>query len=98
MLLENDRKRYEVLLKHAAQLLTPSQLSVLKLSLSLHIYSPKVQMFQQIASEQNLPTCQCVVDVGGQVSCDLNEIRSLIEKVWLFHVDNYTVLDKVFFL
>lgn len=81
VVLENDRKRYEVLLKHAAQLLTPSQLSVLKLSLSLHIYSPKVQMFQQIASEQHLPTCQCVADVGGQVSCDLKEIKSLIEKV-----------------
>ncbi|XP_066258640.1 UDP-glucose:glycoprotein glucosyltransferase [Euwallacea similis] len=78
--IENDKIQYDMLLEHAARLLSQSQLSVLKLSLSLHIYSPKVQMFQQIASEQNLPGCQCIADVGGQFSCDLNEIKDLIEK------------------
>ncbi|XP_066143458.1 UDP-glucose:glycoprotein glucosyltransferase [Euwallacea fornicatus] len=95
--IENDRTRYNILLEHAAHLLTPSQLSVLKLSLSLHIYSPKVQMFQQIASEQNLPACQCIADVGGQFSCDLGEIKDLIEKpsilnsknTELFNVDHH---------
>ncbi|XP_019756037.2 UDP-glucose:glycoprotein glucosyltransferase [Dendroctonus ponderosae] len=94
--IENERKRYNVLLEHAARLLSPSQLAVLKLSLSLHIYSPKVQMFQQISTELSLPKCQCVADVGGQFSCDLKEIEKLIEQpsnvvsnAELFNVDTH---------
>ncbi|KAL1514204.1 hypothetical protein ABEB36_003497 [Hypothenemus hampei] len=77
--IESDREKYEIILEHAGKFLTTSQLSVLKLSLSLHIYSPKVQMFQQIGTERNLPSCQCAADIGGQLSCDLNEIKRLIE-------------------
>ncbi|CAG9768969.1 unnamed protein product [Ceutorhynchus assimilis] len=94
--IDNDKRRYETLLEHAAELLSPSQLSVLKLSLSLHIYSPKVQMFKQIATEKHLPACQCVADVFGQLSCDLDEISNLIEKPpkgyknpELFNLDNH---------
>ncbi|XP_050308475.1 UDP-glucose:glycoprotein glucosyltransferase isoform X2 [Anthonomus grandis grandis] len=78
--IENDKKKYDVLLQEAAKLLTPSQLSILKFSLSLHIYSPKVQMFKQIATELHLPNCDCIADVGGQTSCDLGAIKQLIEQ------------------
>lgn len=70
-----------MVLKHAEQLLTPAQLSVLKLALSLHIYSPKVQMFGQIAQERKLPLCSAVADVAGQLTCDLVQLKEIIKKV-----------------
>jgi UDP-glucose:glycoprotein glucosyltransferase len=77
--IENDRERYNVMMDHASKLITPSELSVLKLGLSLHIYSPKVQMFRQIATEKSLPDCPVIVDVGGTFTCDSSNIKNLIE-------------------
>lgn len=68
-------------MKQASQLITPSQLSVLKLGVSLHIYSPKIEMFGQMARERDLPSCPVVVDVGGKLSCDLKETKQLIDTV-----------------
>lgn len=83
VVLDNDRKRYETVLEHASKLITPSQLSVLKLGLSLHIYSPKVEMYGQIAGEIDLPGCPIVVDVGGRLTCDMTEMKEYITKVSL---------------
>nr|CAH7747311.1 unnamed protein product [Callosobruchus chinensis] len=94
--IDNEKSQYEIILNHASRLLTPLQLSVLKLGLSLHIYSPKVQMFKQIAEERDLPPCACVADVSGKLTCDLDELNDLIEKplegserIDLYHVDNH---------
>ena len=77
----NDKEKYKVMMDHASKLITPSELSVLKLGLSLHIYSPKVQMFQQIAGERNLPNCPAIADIGGTFTCDADKIKSLIDNV-----------------
>lgn len=77
----NDQERYKVVLKHAEKLVTPAQLAVLKLALSLHIYSPKVQMFGQIANERKLPLCTAVADVAGKLTCDVIQLKELIETV-----------------
>lgn len=94
--IENDKNKYNLLLKHAEALLAPMQLSVLKLSLSLHIYSPKVQMFGQIANEKHLPDCACIADVGGKMTCDINQLSKFIDNPTdvqqppeLFRVDNH---------
>ncbi|KAF7287176.1 hypothetical protein GWI33_002543 [Rhynchophorus ferrugineus] len=94
--IENDKSRYNVLLQHAETLLTPLQLSILKFSLSLHIYSPKVQMFNQMAVERNLPDCECVAELGGNLSCNLEEVLSFINNPpenyktpELYKVDNH---------
>lgn len=79
--IENDQERYRVMLKHAAKLVTPAQMSVLKLALSLHIYAPKVQMFGQIAQERKLPLCTAVADVGGQLTCDTIQMTDILKKV-----------------
>lgn len=79
--LDNDKERYETILEHAAKLITQSQLSVLKLGLSLHIYSPKVEMFGQIAAARDLPGCPIVADVGGKLTCDMTEMKEYITKV-----------------
>lgn len=71
------------MLEHAKKFLTPAQLSVMKLALSLHVYSPKVQMFGQIALERKMPLCTAVADVAGQLTCDVIQMKDIIEKVTL---------------
>lgn len=85
MLLDNDKKRYDTIIDHASRLITPSQLSVLKLGLSLHIYSPKVEMFGQIGNERDLPGCPIVADVGGKLTCDVIEMKEYIAKVSILY-------------
>lgn len=72
---------YKVALRHAEKLVTPAQLSVLKLALSLHLYSPKVQMFGQIAQERKLPVCETIADIAGQLTCDVIQLVGIIKKV-----------------
>lgn len=81
MFLGNERQQYNTLLEHASKLLTPSQVSVLKLGLSLHVYSPKVQMYEQIAHELKLPDCQSIADIGGNVVCNIEDIKAIIDGV-----------------
>ncbi|KAJ8978903.1 hypothetical protein NQ317_008882, partial [Molorchus minor] len=96
--IENDKARYDKIMDHASKLLTPSQLSVLKLGLSLHVYSPKVQMYKQIAQERNLPECAtaAVVDIAGNLTCKLKDIKKIDKGgndenrlVDLFRADHY---------
>lgn len=76
-----DKEKYDTIIKLASELVTTSQLSVLKLGVSLHIYSPKIEMFGQMAKELNLPACPIIADVGGKLSCDLKETKELIDEV-----------------
>ncbi|XP_017781204.1 PREDICTED: UDP-glucose:glycoprotein glucosyltransferase [Nicrophorus vespilloides] len=91
----NDKEKYDKIMEHASKLVTAQQLSVLKLGLSLHIYSPKVEMFAQMARERNLLDCPAVADVNGELICDANKLKSAIAKVHsektiqLFQVDTH---------
>lgn len=38
-------------------------------------------MFAQIASERGLPACPIVIDVGGKLTCDIQEMQKLIKQV-----------------
>ncbi|KAG5893498.1 hypothetical protein JTB14_010548 [Gonioctena quinquepunctata] len=78
--IENDRERYNKIIEVTSKLVTTSQLNVLKFGLALHIYSPEVQMFGQIAQERKLPPCPTVADVGGELTCDIEELKSLVNK------------------
>lgn len=79
--LANDKERYDVVIAEAAKLLTPAEISVLKLGISLHIYSPKVEMFDQIAKLRGLPSCPIVADIGGKLTCNTDEAKKLIKQV-----------------
>lgn len=97
--IKNDQERYRVMLKHASKLITPAQMSVLKLALSLHIYSPKVQMFGQIAQERKLPECTAVADIGGQLTCDVVQMTEILKRVSiLFNKINFEFPNFLFFL
>lgn len=94
---ENDKLKYDAVIDIAGKTITPAELEVLKLGLSLHIYSPKIQMFNQIASERNLPECPTVVDVNGHLICSLDELKNYFKKsplqvkdrVEIFNVDTH---------
>lgn len=85
MSLGNDKKRYDIILQHAAKLITPLQVSLLKLGLSLHVYSPKVEMFAQIAREHELPDCAALADIGGDYICDAQSLHKAIQNVRLLN-------------
>lgn len=79
--IESDKDKFETMLTVASRFLLPSQLRILKLSLSVRAYSPKVEMFQQIVIDRGLPSvaeCGAVVDVAGQLTCDAVEVRRLV--------------------
>lgn len=67
----------------ASRFLLPSQLRILKLSLSVRAHSPKVEMFRQIVIDRGLPSveeCGAVVDIQGQLTCDPKELGRLVEE------------------
>nr|CAD7441965.1 unnamed protein product [Timema bartmani] len=72
-----DKARYERVLTAVSGVLTSTQLSVLKLALSLHIYSPKVEMYAQMARERGV-LCPVAVDLAGRLTCDLAELKTLL--------------------
>ncbi|KAF5269322.1 hypothetical protein FQR65_LT02624 [Abscondita terminalis] len=94
--LDSDKKKYEVLMGVTSKYLSEFELSMAKLSLSLHTYSPKIEMFMQIAMEKDLPSCKTVVEVGNSFTCNVNEVKGLIkhvrtedEKIDIYNVDTH---------
>ncbi|XP_018331345.1 UDP-glucose:glycoprotein glucosyltransferase isoform X2 [Agrilus planipennis] len=79
----NEKQQYDKVTEIISKLVSSSQEMLLKFGLSLHIYSPKVEMFDQIAKEQDLPSCPIVVDVAGKFLCNLDEIERRIEDLQL---------------
>lgn len=75
-----DKTRHETVLSKAAELVTPAQISVLKLALALHTYSPKVEMYTQMAMERGLFSTDCSVaaDVAGKLVCSLDDVKKAI--------------------
>ncbi|CAM9260363.1 unnamed protein product [Lampetra planeri] len=75
----SDQAYYSLLLKKAAQFLTPLQQSLLRYSLSTRTHSPTVQMFQQIAVEESPPEgCAAFVVVHGLSSCSADDVKKLL--------------------
>ena len=80
---ETDKEKFDETLKAASRFLLPSQLRILKFSLSVRAYSPKIEMYRQIILDRSLPSpeeCGAVVDVAGQLTCDINEVKELVEE------------------
>uniref|UniRef100_A0A1L8E1R7 Putative glycoprotein glucosyltransferase n=1 Tax=Nyssomyia neivai TaxID=330878 RepID=A0A1L8E1R7_9DIPT len=76
-------RSYKQTLKVAEGLISAPQVSLLKLSLSLHSLSPRIEAHQQIANEQ-LEDGDCkaaaFVVVGGQVACTVADVTKLIKQ------------------
>uniref|UniRef100_A0A671L7K7 UDP-glucose ceramide glucosyltransferase-like 1 n=1 Tax=Sinocyclocheilus anshuiensis TaxID=1608454 RepID=A0A671L7K7_9TELE len=86
---------YDLILKRASVLLSPVQLNLLKLALSLRAYSSTVHSFQQIASnEPPPPGCKAFFNIHGQTSCDTERLKVMLDnaverpKPYLFKGDH----------
>lgn len=81
---DTDSKAYKTSLSVAEELIGPIQLSLLKLSLSTHSLSPRVQAHFQIA-EEVIYHGDCKTDsfvtLGSRVACDLAELKKGLEKL-----------------
>jgi UDP-glucose:glycoprotein glucosyltransferase len=87
---ETDKVKYEVLLELAGKYLSPAQISILKFSLGLHVYSPKIEMFQQIAHGHGIPRdCDTFVDINDQVTCNPEDIQSLLSGASRYSMANF---------
>ena len=77
-----DKDRYNHLLGLAKEYLTDAQVSLMKFSLGLRAYSPKIEMFHQIAVVAGVPShdCQAVVQINGKLTCNPDEINSLLKE------------------
>lgn len=54
---------------------------MMKFSLGLHVYSPKIEMFQQIAMVKGVQNkdCDVVAEVNGILECDRTKIGALLK-------------------
>ncbi|XP_071443072.1 UDP-glucose:glycoprotein glucosyltransferase 1 [Hetaerina americana] len=91
----SEKRQYEIILAEAQNYITASQVSLMKFALSLHTYSPRVEMFAQIAVDRILPpNCVAVADVCGKLTCNVDDIKELIlnakkeDNVELFDLDH----------
>ncbi|KAK0098278.1 hypothetical protein PV326_009913 [Microctonus aethiopoides] len=86
-----DKEKYDNAIELATKFLSPSEIAVLKLSLSLRIYSARVEMFSQMAvNKNNIPNCNNFVDIGGKFTCSADELDELTDSTWE-PVDIYSV-------
>ncbi|MBN3318664.1 UGGG1 glucosyltransferase, partial [Atractosteus spatula] len=77
---ESVRSYYNLILKKAGQFVTDLQVNLLKFALSLRIYSPAVQVFQQIAADEPPPAnCTAFVSVHGKHTCSTKEVKKLLK-------------------
>uniref|UniRef100_A0AAY4DFI9 UDP-glucose ceramide glucosyltransferase-like 1 n=1 Tax=Denticeps clupeoides TaxID=299321 RepID=A0AAY4DFI9_9TELE len=84
---ESVRSYYNLITKKAGQFLTDLQVRLLKLALSLRVYSPAVHAFQQIASDEPPPeACSAFISVHGRVS--LNDFFAYRPKPYLYKNDH----------
>ncbi|XP_071839309.1 UDP-glucose:glycoprotein glucosyltransferase 1-like isoform X2 [Apostichopus japonicus] len=78
--LRTNQSDYQFLLKFAGELLSSTDLRLLKFSLSVHYYAPRIEMYNQIAYDLPAPKgCPAFVDVHGQQSCSLHNIEQLLQ-------------------
>jgi UDP-glucose:glycoprotein glucosyltransferase len=67
------------MLERLGTVASPAQISMLKLALSMRIYSPRIEMYAQMARERGIDEVQCsgaVADVGGTLVCDPADLET----------------------
>lgn len=82
-MIDTDARIYKSALSAAEKLIGPIQLSLLKLVLSMHTMSPRVQAHFQVAREI-LEQGDCKTDtfitIGTRVACNLDELKKGVEQ------------------
>nr|XP_002120850.2 UDP-glucose:glycoprotein glucosyltransferase 1 isoform X2 [Ciona intestinalis] len=73
-------------------------MQLLKFALSLRTYSPRVEMFHQLAVINGLTGCDIFFDVHGQKTCEYSEVHQLLKSAKMQDLQPSTVFkqDHVF--
>uniref|UniRef100_A0A0A9Y4P1 UDP-glucose:glycoprotein glucosyltransferase n=2 Tax=Lygus hesperus TaxID=30085 RepID=A0A0A9Y4P1_LYGHE len=86
---KTDKAYYDRAIELIGSFLSEAQVSLLKFALSLHVYSPRVEMFCQIASQKQLQ-CPVAAYVDGNFECDVLQLQSAIKNAQAAPVKNHT--------
>ncbi|XP_043524018.1 UDP-glucose:glycoprotein glucosyltransferase isoform X3 [Frieseomelitta varia] len=88
-----EKENYDAVIAFAEKYLSQSEVALMKLGLSLRIYSARVEMFTQMAENKNISVFDCynVVNVGGVFTCSLEELEELASQDTWLHPDTYSV-------
>ncbi|KAL1140588.1 hypothetical protein AAG570_000518 [Ranatra chinensis] len=88
----SEKAYYDRAIRELGSFVSDIQISVLKFALSLHIYSPRVEMFGHIARERNI-VCPTAVDVSGTIVCSIDQLEEAInEKFQITSVGHIEIL------
>lgn len=83
----NEKEEYDRSLLLAGEFLSSTEISLLKLTLSLRIHSARVEMFSQMAElkkqdvnaiNNNINNCHNFVDINGKFTCNIDEIDDIL--------------------
>lgn len=77
-----DKEWFDIMLERVNRVASTAQVSMLKLSLSMRIYSPRVEMYAQMAHERGLENGKCrgaAADVGGSLVCSPGELGAKVK-------------------
>jgi len=77
--LPTEKEQYKKSLEVAANILSPVKMNVLRLSLSLHTYSPKVEMYGQMATQRGIK-CPAAADFDGRLFCQAKDLKEAISQ------------------
>lgn len=77
------KDHYDLVISIAEKFLSTAEIAVMKLGLSLRIYSARVEMFSQMAENKEISNLEChnFIDAGGKFTCSVDEIQELMNQV-----------------
>lgn len=78
---ETDKQVYDACIGVVSSLLAPAQLRMAKLALSMHLTSPTVRMFDQIATHNGAKEvpCDVFVSIASRKICDNDALRDILK-------------------
>lgn len=79
--LVTEKDWYNTLVEKVSPLVSKAQVSTLKLALSMRVYSPRIEMYYQMAHERGVGDSKCpsaAADVGGQFVCSYGELEATV--------------------
>ncbi|XP_016841360.1 UDP-glucose:glycoprotein glucosyltransferase isoform X1 [Nasonia vitripennis] len=87
------KDHYDLVISIAEKFLSAAEIAVMKLGLSLRIYSARVEMFSQMAENKEISNLDChnFIDAGGKFTCSVDEIQELMNQEDLVPIDTYSV-------
>ncbi|XP_045503578.1 UDP-glucose:glycoprotein glucosyltransferase [Colias croceus] len=90
-LLETDKEIYDSCIGVASTLLPPAQLRMAKLALSMHLNSPTVRMFDEIANQNGakVVACDVFVAIASRKICDNDALRDVLKSIEKFEANDH---------